>query len=135
MQIPSILSQSALATQLAVTLCTRVLAHLAPPRSRLGSCFYLHFFLVLPLYLVCIALLFCWMYKLFQIICERRQSINKQDPVIYTWRYFESFQEKVQFKVQDSITGRLQINELCSKTTFVSSALEFRLFFLTKTEL
>ena len=52
------------------------------PIPGLDFCFHLHFFLVLPLYLVYIALLFCYMCKLFQIACERKQRINKQDPMI-----------------------------------------------------
>lgn len=80
----------------------------------LDFCFHLHFFLVLPLYLVYTALLFCYMCKLFQTACVRKQNINKQDPMILHLEIiFTVFLRKG--AIQHNITGRLQVNELYLK--------------------
>ena len=80
----------------------------------LDFCFHLHFFLVLSLYLVYTTLLFCYMCKLFQTACVRKQNINKQDPMILHLKIiFRVFLRKG--VIQHNITGRLQISELYLK--------------------
>ena len=80
----------------------------------LDFCFHLHFSLVLPLYLVYTALLFCYMCKLFQTACVRKQNINKQDPMILHLEIiFTVFLRKG--AIQHNITGRLEVSELYLK--------------------
>lgn len=80
----------------------------------LDFCFHLHFFLVLPLYLIYTVLLFCYMCKLFQTACVRKQNINKQDPMIL---HLEIIFRVLLRKdvIQHNMTGRQQVSELCLK--------------------
>lgn len=131
--MPRVFSWSPPATLPPVIAYTCGLAHPPHPLPFQAwiSAFVYIFFQVLLLSLVYIALLFCCMCKLFQIICERRQSINKQDPDITHGDILSPSEKKVQFKVlQDNIMSRLHINELYSKTMFVSNGLESRFFLL-----